>query len=169
MFPCSIHEDKGSIPGLAQWMGIQHCCEPWCRSQLWLGSRIWWLWCRPVAVALTGSLAWELPHAGGASLKTQERRKEGRKTGRKERRKTGRKEENPPKIWEWCFIQQTSWGHRAQDTASQKTLGNCSEETREEAGYIGIFATKHQVVETSKDHCSSKKIRYCKLWNLALF
>ena len=37
----SIHEDSGSIPGLALLSGlrIQHCCEL-CRLQMWLGSGI---------------------------------------------------------------------------------------------------------------------------------
>ena len=36
----SIHEDEGSIPGLAQWSGIRNCHELWCRSQMWLGSGV---------------------------------------------------------------------------------------------------------------------------------
>ena len=32
------HEVEGSIPGLAQWVRIQHCCELCCRSQTWLRS-----------------------------------------------------------------------------------------------------------------------------------
>ena len=30
-----------------------------------------WLWCRPAATALIGSLAWEPPYAVGAALKRQ--------------------------------------------------------------------------------------------------
>ena len=32
-----------------------------------------WLWCRPAAVAPIGSLAWELPHAVGAALKSNKK------------------------------------------------------------------------------------------------
>ena len=38
--PTRSHEVVDSIPGLTQWLRIQHCCELWCRSQTWLGSRV---------------------------------------------------------------------------------------------------------------------------------
>ena len=47
--PTSIHEDTGSIPGLAQRVRIWHCGELWCRSQTWLRSRV------AVAVVWAGS------------------------------------------------------------------------------------------------------------------
>ena len=52
----SSHEDLSSIPGPAQWV-----------KDLALLS----LWCRPVATAPIGPLAWEPPNAAGATLKGQ--------------------------------------------------------------------------------------------------
>ena len=43
---------------------IQHCCELWYRSQMWLRSGVLlWLWCRPTAIGPIGPLAWEPPYA----------------------------------------------------------------------------------------------------------
>ena len=74
------------VPVVAQWKWIQlgtmrlqvrclaplsglriwHCCELWCRVQMWL-----WLWCRLAAVALMRPLAWEPPYTVAAALKKQ--------------------------------------------------------------------------------------------------
>ena len=34
-----------------------------------------WLWCRPVAIALIRSLAWEPPFAAGAALENRQKKK----------------------------------------------------------------------------------------------
>ena len=50
----------GSIPGIEQWVE---------------DLALLWLWCRPVAMALIRSLAWEPPYAVGAALKKRQKKK----------------------------------------------------------------------------------------------
>ena len=56
----TIHEDTGSIPGLAISCGVGHR-----RS---LDPALLCLWCKPAAAALIWPLAWEPPYAASAAL-----------------------------------------------------------------------------------------------------
>ena len=46
-----------------------------------------WLWCRLVAVALIGPLAWETPYATGAAIKGKKKKKKKKKERKKEKKK----------------------------------------------------------------------------------
>ena len=74
--PTSIHEDAGSIPGLAQCVkvsGIAMSCGV--GHRLGLDLALLWLWCRPAATALIRRLAWEPPYAESAVLEMAKRQK----------------------------------------------------------------------------------------------
>ena len=58
---------------------IRHCCELWCRSQMWLRYALLWLWHRLVAASPNRPLAWEPPYALGAALRRQKTKKKKKK------------------------------------------------------------------------------------------
>ena len=60
--PIRNHEVAGLIPGLAQQVGLQHCCELWCSSRTRLRS------CVAVAVAKAGSCSSILTPSLGTSM-----------------------------------------------------------------------------------------------------
>ena len=63
------------LAGLAQWVkgsGVTMSCGV--GHRLGLNLVLLWLWCRPATTAPIGPLAWELPHATGASLKKKRER-----------------------------------------------------------------------------------------------
>ena len=76
MNPTRNHKVAGLIPGLAQRIkdpGVAMSYGVGCRHGL--DPELLWLWRRPAAVALIGSLAWEPPCAGGKALKLKKKKK----------------------------------------------------------------------------------------------
>ena len=69
------------------------------------------------------------------------------------------------------FIWQTFWGCQAWEhgLASQLTLRDCSEKSKEGSGISKSLCNKDQVVWPSKTYGSLKKIRHLKLMNLVFF
>ena len=69
-----IYEDAGLIPGLDQWVKGSSIAVSWGVGQrCCLDPALLWLWHRPAAAAPIRPLAWELPYAMGAALKTNKK------------------------------------------------------------------------------------------------
>ena len=71
MNPASIHEEEGFIPAPLSGLRVRHCRELWYRSQI--------LHCYGCGIGQTAAapiqlLAWELPCAVGAALKSKKRK-----------------------------------------------------------------------------------------------
>ena len=67
----SIHENRGLIPGPAQWIKGSGVAVSWVSRRCGLDLVLLWLWCRLAAAAPFQPLAWEPPYAVGVTLKKQ--------------------------------------------------------------------------------------------------
>ena len=79
--PTSIHEDVGLIPGLAQGSSVAVSCGV--DGKCSLDPTFLWLWHKLAAVAPIQPLAWELPYAAGAALKSEKKKKKKKKKEKK--------------------------------------------------------------------------------------
>ena len=61
--------------------GIQHAVSYGVDARRGSDPTLLWLWCRPAAVAPIRPLAWELPYASGAALKSKQTNKSKRVRG----------------------------------------------------------------------------------------
>ena len=83
----SIHEDSGWIPGLAQWVKIQHSMKCGVGQRRSSDLVLLWLWHRQAAITVIQNLAWQSPYATGTALKKDQKKEKKKKKERKERQK----------------------------------------------------------------------------------
>ena len=68
---------------MGQGFGVPVSCSAGRRHSL--DPALLWLWCRPAAVAPIRPLAWELPYAAGAALKSKETKQNKQKQTNKQK------------------------------------------------------------------------------------